>query len=256
METNANSKLLATLLSQAHIGFTGLITTKKPTVRGGVEYGNDQVHVTVFTGFRYDRLVQRSLDALPTLDAQKVVASLANKGHTVTLADVEMARAELKASFESSLAGTNEATTDHVYEPLVVVDETTGEKVTVRSGRVYKCVAGMMDENGTPRLCHCRNCTGDPKAPLPGTTYLQGLQVYSKVLTPAPNGPAPEPKSSAKTLAKNALKHQLPIGRYVSYALEPGTDFALRAGGTARIQAQNNGFVVTDDIVNLMAKAV
>lgn len=254
METNANSKLLATLMEQAHVGFSGLVITKKGTVKGGTLYGNDQVHVTVFSGFHYDRLVQRSLDALPALDAQKVVANLADKGHTITLADVEQAREELRISFESSLAGTSEATTSHVYEPLVVKDGS--EETTVRGSRVYKCVAGSKDENGTPRLCHCRNCTGDPKAPLPGTTYLQGLQVYSKVLTPAPNGPAPEPKSSAKTLAKNALKHQLPIGRYVSYALEPGTDFALRAGGTARIQAQNNGFVVTDDIVNLMAKAV
>ena len=42
----------------------------------------------------------------------------------VTRADFDAARAELLDSFDKTLAGTNESTTDHVYEPLTVNGET------------------------------------------------------------------------------------------------------------------------------------
>jgi hypothetical protein len=113
---------------------------------------------------------------------------------------------------------------------------------------VYKCVAG----SGVK--CHCRNCSGDEKAPLPGTIYLQGLQIYSKVLVPAVNGPAPAAQSAAKTIAKDLIKKQLPIRRYVQYALEPGTDFMLRAGGTAAVEAEERGFLVTDEILDVIQR--
>lgn len=254
MNTNSNSPLLAALLADARVGtFTGLITKKKGKMVGkGADrklYGDEQVHVVVVTGFRYDRLVQRSLDALPGIAADVIVADLAEKGHKVTVADVEEARAELKASFEKSLAGENESTTAHVYTPLVVNGE------TVRGSKVYKCVKGESDSEGTSYDCKCRNCTGDEKAPLPGTVYLQGLQIYKTVLTPAPNGDAPEPNSAPKTRAKDALKYKLPVGKYVSYPLEPGADFILNAGGTAAVAASKAGFLVTDDIMNVIAKA-
>jgi len=41
----------------------------------------------------------------------------------------------------------------------------------------------------------------------------------------------------------------------VSYALEPGTDFVLRAGGTAATQATKDGFLVTDAVVDVLLKA-
>lgn len=250
MITNANSPLVAALLADARVGtFTGIVTTKKGTVKGGVHYDNDTVHTVIFTGFRYDRLVVRSLDAMDAIDPNDVVAKAAKRGHTITTDDVAVARAELRESFTKSSTGDNTSTTDHVYEPLVVNGE------VVRGGRVYKCVKGTMDENGEPRVCRCRNCTGDPKAPLPGTIYVQGLRVWSEVLVPAPNGKAPAPKSAPKTIAKDTIRSMLPVSRYVSYALEPGTDFILRAGGTAAIEATKGGFVVTDDIMEAIGKA-
>jgi len=97
---------------------------------------------------------------------------------------------------------------------------------------------------GTDRKCHCRDCTGDAKAPLDGTVYLQGLRIRSKVVTAATNGPVPKPNSKPKTLAKNALRGLLPVSRYVSYALEPGQDFILKVGGTARLSADGQGYEV------------
>lgn len=254
MSTNSNSPVTAALLADARIGtFTGLITTKRGVTRGkGLEkrvYGDDTVHVVIFTGFKYDKLVARSLALLPTLDAATLVADAAKHGKVFTVADVEEARAELAESFTKTLAGTNESTTDHVYDPLVVNGE------TVRSGRVYKCVAGTTDEAGGPRECHCRNCTGDAKAPLPGTIYLQGLQIFSKVLVPAKNGHAPAVNSAPKTLAKDALRYQLPVAKYVSYSLEKGGDWILAAGGTAALQATEAGFIVNDAVEEVLRKA-
>lgn len=236
--TNANSPLIGNILKDARRGtFTGLITRKRGVTRGPkgakVTYGDDEVHVVIYTGFRYESLVRRSLEMLQAMDLQGMA------GHT--LEDLRVARDELVASFERTLDPEQESTstTTHVYEPLVVDGE------VVRGGRVYRCT-------GT-KGCHCRDCTGDPKAPLDGTVYLQGIRIWGKVLTPAPNGPAPKPNSKPKTLAKKALRRQLPVSRYVSYRLEPGTDFVLRAGGTAQVEAQKNGFQVTDDIVDALS---
>lgn len=221
--TNSNSLPLASYLAEGRHGtFTGLLTTKVGTVRGGKVYGNDRVQTVFITGFSYENLVRRSLTALPKVDAMKMVAKVAKKGHTITVADVEAARAELQTSFEETLAGTNESTTENVYEPLTL------NGVTVIGSRVYKCAAEMGIR------CHCRDCTGDPRAPLTGTVYLQGLKIWSRIEEAAPNGPIPEPKSAPKTLAKNALRSVLPVSRYVSYRLEPSTDYILRVGGTAK----------------------
>ena len=246
-DTNANSALIASLLASAKHGtFTGLIIKKVGVTRGRgaakMVFGDDEVHVTMISGFDYPSLVRRSLDILSSVSDSDIVTGLAGKkdkdGNDVTEADVAAARAELVESFEATLAGTNEATTDNVYDPLVVDGE------AVKGGRVYKCAGGPD--------CKCRNCAADEKAPLPGTIYLQGLKVHEAVLTPAPNGPAPKAKSSAKTIAKDALRHRLPVRRYVSYRLEPGGSWILRAGGTATIEATSRGFLVTDDILNLL----
>lgn len=256
MNTNANSTLIAAIMKDSRYGsFTGLVTTKKGKEVGkGADkkvYGNDQVHVLILTGFKYDGLVRRSLEQLPNISADDVIAALAEKGHTVTEADVEEARNELSESYNKSLSGTNVSTTDHVFEPLVVDGE------TVRGSRVYKCVKDTVNvETNELYECKCRNCNpGDLKAPLPGTVYLQGLQIKSTVLVPGPNGKAPEPKSAPKTLAKNELTKKLPISKYVQYTLEPGQDWILHAGGTAAIEATKKGFVVTDEIVSVLAKA-
>jgi hypothetical protein len=165
----------------------------------------------------------------------------------VTLADAQAARDELIASFMETLNGTNEATTDHVYEPLVVTDE-NGASETVRGARVYKCVAG------TAHKCRCRACTGDARAPIDGQINLSGLSIGSKVLTPAANGPAPATKSGAKTVAKDAIRATLPVARFVSYRLDPmGAGWILKAGGAAVAAATNADVTVRESALEALA---
>lgn len=255
MTTNCtNNPAVAEILASANVGtFTGLIVTKQGVTRGkGADkkaYGDDTVHTVIFTGFKYERLVQRSLDMLPSITTEDVIATCAAHGDVVTEADVEAARVELTESYGKTLAGTNESTTDAVFEPLTVDGE------IVRGARVYKCVAGTADDAGEPRVCKCRDCTGDAKAPLKGTVYLQGLRVHTTVITPAKNGPAPEPNSAPKTIAKNEITRRLPVSKYVSYRLEKGADWVLRAGGAAVIEATKHGFVVDAKTTDLLAKA-
>jgi len=241
--TNANSALIAALLADAKVGtFTGLVTTKAGVERGPkgnkVRYGDDTVHVCVFTGFKYLGLVQRSLDALATLKDADVLAAAQAKGVTawsgrgkkavevgLTLADIQAARAELVESYTKTL-DPNEAstsTTADVFEPLTV------DGGNVRGCRVYK--------GQTPEAI-----AAGVKAPAKvGTVYLQGLQVSSRVIEAAPNGPKPAAKSAAKTVAKGLLTKQLPISKYVSYRLEPGDSWLLRAGGPAIAAASSAG---------------
>jgi hypothetical protein len=264
MATNANSNILASLLADARKGtFCGLQTTKvgKQSGRGAAKqtFGDDRVHVVFYSGFKYNNLVQRSLDALPsdaTLRGIFVGATLKGiKGWSgrgkkavqvpLTYQDFVDARADLKASFERTLAGTNKSTTDHVFEPL----STDGNEV--RGSRVYRCVA-----DDTSRKCRCRACTGDPKAPLDGTIQIQGLKIWSKVLIPAANGPIPKSKSGGKVVAKRLVRRLLPVAHYVSYRLEPGTDFLLNAGGTAKLKAETNGFQATAEVLAVLDQQV
>ena len=246
MTTNASpsaATLAATLASARKGTFTGLITQKKGTERGRgsakLTYGDDVVHVVLVTGFNYKNLVTKSLTRLLALDLDAVEAEFATRGivdgdgGSVGRLAIEEAVKSLKDSFEATLAGTNESTTDHVYEPVLVDGE------TVAGCRVYKCVAG-----DATRECHCRDCTSDAKAPKDGTIYLQGLKIGETVLTPAPNGPVPASKSRADVVAKNILRARLPVGRYVSYSLEAGENWILRAGFAAATASDKAGIAL------------
>lgn len=243
--TNATATALAAHLADAKVGsFVGLVIQKQGETRGRgaakTVYGDDTVHSVIVTGFRYDRLVERSLAKLVGMNPADVVAAglVDGDGNAVTLADVQTAMADLAASLQATLDGTNTATTDHVYDPLVV------DGVTVRGCRVYKCVAG-----DPAHECKCRDCTGDAKAPKAGTVYLQGLAIGSKVIVPAPNGPVPASKSRADVVAKNWIRARLPVGRYVSYRLEAGTDFLLAAGGVAAMKSDEAGITLRTEAV-------
>jgi len=245
MTTNASSASLAQHLADAKVGsFVGLVITKQGETRGRgaakMVYGDDTVHSVIVTGFRYDRLVERSLTKLVGMNPADVVAAglVDGDGNAVTLADVTAAMSDLAASLQATLDGTNTSSTDHVYDAL----EVDGQ--TVRGCRVYKCVAG-----DPAHECKCRDCTGDAKAPKAGTIYLQGLAVGSKVIVPAANGPVPASKSRADVVAKNWIRARLPVGRYVSYRLEAGTDFVLCAGGVAAMKSDEAGITLRADAV-------
>jgi hypothetical protein len=86
--------------------------------------------------------------------------------------------------------------------------------------------------------------------------YLQGLQVSSRVISPAPNGPKPAAKSAAKTVAKSLLRKRLPVSRYVSYRLQPGDEFLLRVGGTAKVAAEADGIHFTEEVRDAIQRVV
>jgi len=168
------------------------------------------------TGKKAD-LIARLEAAVP--GGQKQVA--------VTRADFDAAFIGLRADLQSTVDGTNESTTDHVFEPLVMDGQ------TVRGARVY--VGNPNGENASE----------------PGTIYLQGLVIGEKVLEVAANGPAPESKSAPESVAKSVLRRRLPVSRYVSYRLTPGGDWLLNAGSAAATAADDNG--VTTDPVRVAA---
>jgi hypothetical protein len=150
----------------------------------------------------------------------------------VTRADFDAARAELTDSFDKTLAGTNESTTDHVYEPLLVNGE------VVRGSRVY-----VGNPNGQD-------------AATPGTVYLQGLKIGERVLDAAPNGPVPASQSNPKTVAKGVLRSRLPVARYVSYKLDAAGGWLLSAGGAAVAACDTNGVTLDADRVNAAVEAL
>lgn len=243
--TNSLSPVLAANLADARKGtFTSLIIRKEGEERGpqGAKtvYGNDLVQAVIITGFKYESLVSRSRDRLAAMTDADIDALVA-RNYTgwngrgakavevpVTRADFDAARAELTDSFDRTLAGTNESTTDHVYEPLTVNGE------TVRGARVYV-------GNPDPTL----------NAATPGTVYLQGLKIGERVLDAAPNGPVPASQSNPKTVAKNVLRSRLPVARYVSYKLDASTPGAwlLSVGGAAAAACDSNGVTLDADRV-------
>jgi len=247
-QTNANSNLIATLLADARVGtFTGLVTTKRGAERGPkdnkVRYGDDTVHVCLFTGFKYIGLCERSLELLLTLDDAAILAAAQDKGIKgwsgrgkaavqveLTAADFADARVELEESLRSSIDGTNSSTTDDVFEPLV------RDGKEVRGAGVYTGQTEAAKEAGIA------------PAAKEGTIYLQGLKVSSRVITPAANGQLPASQSASKSVAKDLLRRELPISKYVSYRLQPGDDFLLRSGGTAQVEAEKAGIHFTPEI--------
>jgi hypothetical protein len=239
--SNATSITTAAALADAAPGrFRGLIIRKQGVTRGRgaakQRYGDDLVHVIIFGGFKYDRLVARSREMLQAMNPADIVAEFATKGITdgkggpIRLADVCKAVADLDVSFEKTLAGTNSSTTEHVYEQLVVDGE------AVRGGKVYRCVAS--DPN---HACKCRDCTGDAKAPVDGQVNIAGLKIGETIIDASANGPIPSSKSRADVVAKRVIRSRLPVGRYVSYRLEAGGDWILRVGPDAATAATKDG---------------
>ena len=233
MITNANSPKLAETIASAKPGFAGLIYTKVGKTVGGVVYGDDTEHIVFNHAFHYDGdagLKARDLEALKGITDAEILDEIKAKGLKgwegrganafqveVTRLHVDAARAKIEASCLKSMTGRNTATTDEVYEPLIVNGK------AVRGARVYVCTG--------KDTCKCRNCTGDDRAPLPGTIYLMGLLESREVIVPAANGKAPAPHSNPVTVARRLFEKKLPSARFVQFRLEPGTPFILAIGG-------------------------
>lgn len=251
MTTNANSSTLASAIATSRsaqcASIMSVVTTLKGVERlapgekrGGlkVRMGNDVVRDTFVAGRSYTSLKRKDaviLDALTGADLDAMVAEghMAWSGRgakavqvAVTRADFDAALADMIASTAKSIAGTNTSTTDHVYEPLVV------DGKALKGYRVY---VGPADPAVKP-------------ASAPGTIYVQGLRVGRKVIEAAQYA-RPQSKSGGKTVAKRIITRLLPSRRYVSYCLQPGTDFVLNLGAEAVSASDAAGITVDPTVV-------
>jgi len=218
---------------------------KKGVTRGKKDsklvYGDDEVHVLIWTGFSYEAFVERSLKKLVELEEEGnlitwLTHQVQEKGAPINTHDVCAAIQETKESFKRALdpesvppSGRADAT--YVFEPLVV------NGVRVPGSKVY---VGDGDAN-------------NPRAPKKGTIYIDGVKLGEKVLTPSVNGPW-KTNSRPKTVAKNILRRKLPAGLYVRYALEPERVQSLLIGEAASRAAKADGVPVDPEAIRSLFK--
>ena len=222
---------------------------KKGVARGPasnrVIYDNDVVQVLIWTGFSYPALVERADKKLQALQAtgsliKDLLKATHNAGCTAAaLADVCAAIQETqdhmhgvltKAESDASSDGEEEETTPH-WRPL----EVNGKKVT--GSKVYQ---------GKAR-------PGDPRAPVPGTIYIDGVKLGEKIMTPAPNGHWTA-DSKPKTIAKKILQSWLPSGLYVRYSLEKEDRMMVKVGKEASEAAKAASIPVDPEAIRSLFK--
>jgi hypothetical protein len=231
MRNDSHNAFIASMLGRVRNGSFASISNYKRVGEEvkGVRYGDDTINALVVAGFSYTSLLERSLDILVHGDTDQILEQIA----TIDKATFAEAKAEVKASFEKSLRGENTSTTDHVRDPVIVDGE------IIQGSWVYKCVAG------TDHVCHCRTCTGDETQPAPGTIEFKGLEVWSRIIVPGQNGRRPPVKSAPLTIAKNAIKKELPISKLRQYRLASGGGWSLKAGHMALESALVDGMPET-----------
>jgi len=246
MASNSMNGLAATALSEIGSLDQGTLCylelQKKGVTRGkGADklvYGDDTVAVLVWTGFSYEALTKRSIkkmEVMPDLHKTVLAAAIAINPH-ITLDDVCAGVQELRSSMHrvvSEPSGRVEAPDekDSVWEPLVV------DGVKIRGSKVYA---------GAPR-------PDDPRAPKPGTIYVDGVKLGQVVLKPAPNG-AWKKSSKPKTVAKEILEDMLPRGLYVRYALEPARVQKIKVGREASEAAVAAGVPIDPESIRSLFK--
>ena len=108
--TNASNIALVSTLADARVGtFSGLVVRKKGKVVGGasgVRYGDDLVHVTLVTGFKYGSLVQRSADALDDMtDANREESEAVAAGDGVAVASASARKRDAARVARGVMAG-------------------------------------------------------------------------------------------------------------------------------------------------------
>lgn len=269
MNTNASNTALVATLADARVGtFSGLVARKVGKVVGGKNgkrHGDDLVHVTLVTGFRYGGLLQRSVLALDAM-ADAILDGLVALGHTgfvrvwkksAKVGDLRAvcagmglddtgSKADLVARLDAVAPG------GMVERPLTRADFDAA-RASLRAdlqGSINGTAVDVNEHVYEPLVVDgetvrgCRVYVGNPNGPdasAPGTVYLQGLKVGETVLEAAENGPIPASKSKPESVAKRILRSRLPIGRYVSYRLAPESGFILRAGGAAAKAADKDG---------------
>ena len=251
MQTNAtDTKTASSLSTLAEMDqgtlFTAIVQ-KMGDARGSagskVIYGDDQVHVLVWTGFSYRALIARSQKMLNQQLAkggyiERLARATLEEHEGTTIEDVCHALQEVREWFRRIMADGGGCHPPNGAPPLGVVGEPLEiDGVKVRGSRVYTGPA-------RPEV---------PRSPKPGTIYVQGVKLGEKVVTPAPNGKW-RPNSKPKTLAKNIIKESLPIGLYCQYRLEPERVSEVAVGGAAAKAAKEARIGIDPDALRSLFK--
>lgn len=247
MTTNAaDSKTAATLADLADMDQGTLMCAmvhKMGDERGRaghkVVYGDDQVLVVIWTGFRYRALIARSKKMLDREIQrggyiERLARQTLEEHEDTKIEDVCEAIQETRDWFRKVLSGEENSGTPPlgaIWEPLTI----DGQQV--QGSRVYTGPA-------RPEL---------PRAPVPGTIYVQGVKLGEKMVTPAANGPW-RPDSKPKTLAKGLMKESLPIGLYCQYKLTPERVSEIAVGKEAVAMAKKHGVGIDIDAVRKLFK--
>ena len=253
--TNASNNKMAAALSEIGDSDQGTLFSwtgrKKGLTRGPKSnrqvYNDEAVHALIWTGFSYEKLVERSVKKLAAMMmAEDFMSQLAHEatetGVEVTLADVMVGVQEVRESlmrvvdpdYIPGSALLNAGADDpECWEPLVV------NGVPVRGSKVY---IGKGDPTGK-----------DHRAPKKGTVYITGVKLGERVLRPATAGRW-ETKRKPKTIVKSILRRRLPIGLYVSYALEPGRTVEIKVASEASAAAQADGVQVDPEVIRSLFK--
>ncbi len=155
------------------------------------EYENnngDICNYSFLINFSYQNLLQRSLAKLATIHfpSGEILSSFNKK---IVFKDFVQAKNELQTSFRASLAGTNHSFSEEAYEPIPSL--ITGKPL---------------------HGCKLHSATG--------LIHIQGILIHRLVLSSFSEKKIPN--SAPKTIIKNWIRHQLPIGKIVQFCLEPG----------------------------------
>lgn len=244
MGTNGTPARLATTLEDALTSnhwinrMVSIATQKVGVTRGPkgnkTRFGDDKV-LSILLPTSYTNVQQRAMDKLiealrnnPNLFADLAAKADAKgikgwaKGQEVALtaADFKKAYDATVASLTKTLAGVNQSTNAHVYEPLVVDGE------TIPCAKVY--IGG-----GDP---------DDKRTPTVGSIYVSGLQLAQHVLEEAENGPVPASKSRGDVVAKRLISSwlKLPNRRWRTYRLPANEAWRLKTGADVAIACDAN----------------
>lgn len=201
------------------------IVKKMGVTQGSRTFGNDTVHVLLWTGFHQKALAERSYQRLQSLwwggtffrdlMAEAIAAGILD----ATMTDVAEAVQEVNASLVAAL----QSKVDKDEEPL---------------GNVWKPL--FLD--GQPVL-GAKEYVGMNHAIPQGTIYLDGVKLGERIVTPAPFAKPPV-NSKTKTLIKNLVRAKLPIGLYARYRLSAENLTDIRVGQDAAAFAKASGVPV------------
>lgn len=237
------ASLLAEIASQDQGTLFTAVVHKMGEERGNngsrLVYGDDRVHVLIWTGFSYHALIARSHKMLEhQLGKGRYIERLAraalNEHEGTTIQDVCHALQEVRDQFRKVLSRSDLGPmmpSESVWEPLVVDGQ------LIQGSRIYRG----------------KRVSEDPRAPVPGTIYVQGVKLGEKILSLAPNGPW-KADSKPKTLVKRIIKESLPVGLYCQYRLDPTRVTAICVGAEASRAAKEAAIGIDPDAIRTLFK--